>query len=129
MPGADREGIFLFGLLHDCRCQDDGADLSHGSRAATAAVSFMEKGSIDLESNRMALLTKALSEHTFGLAGNDPTICCCWDVDRYDVLRIFDMLKPSLLSYPDIATQERLDAAFYKQDPIEQSWAELLEQF
>lgn len=29
VQGADRGIIFLFGLLHDCRRQDDGADLSH----------------------------------------------------------------------------------------------------
>jgi uncharacterized protein len=66
VPGADRELIYLFGLLHDCRRHDDGADLSHGARAAEAATTFQESGLINPEPNRMAVLVKALGEHTFG---------------------------------------------------------------
>jgi len=125
---VDREIIFLFGLLHDCRRQDDGADLSHGPRAAKAATNFMEKGLIDLEPNRMAVLVQALTEHTYGFVSNDPTIGCCWDADRYDVLRVFQTVKLQSLSHPNVATPEHLDAAFYKPETVKESWLELLQQ-
>ncbi len=128
VQGADREVIFLFGLLHDCRRQDDGADLSHGPRAAKAATNFQEAGLIDLEPDRMAVLVQALSEHTLGRVSGDPTIGCCWDADRYDILRLFQTVKPELLSHPNVATPERLDAAYYKPETVEQSWLELLQQ-
>jgi uncharacterized protein len=127
VPGADREVIYLFGLLHDCRRQDDGADLSHGPRAAKEAVNFQEAGLIDLEPNRMAVLVQALSEHTFGRVSDNPTIGCCWDADRYDVLRVFQTVNLQSLSHPNVATPERLDAAFYKPEPVEQSWLKLLQ--
>jgi uncharacterized protein len=114
VQGADREVIYLFGLLHDCRRQDDGADLSHGPRASKAAVDFMEKGLIDLESIRMALLVQALGEHTFGHVSDDPTIGCCWDADRYDLLRLFQTVKLQSLSHSDVATPKHLDTAYYK---------------
>jgi hypothetical protein len=126
--GADRELIFLFGLFHDCRRQYDGADLSHGARAAKAVTNFQESGLINLEPERMAVLVKSLGEHTFGHVSDDPTIGCCWDADRYDVLRVFDRVKPGLLSHPDVATPERLDAAYYKPGTVEQSWEELWQQ-
>jgi hypothetical protein len=103
-------------------------DLSHGPRAAKAATNFMEKGLIDLEPNRMALLVQALKEHTYGLVSNDPTIGCCWDADRYDVLRVFQAVKLQSLSHPDVATPEHLDAAYYKPETVNESWLELLQQ-
>ena len=122
---VDRELIFLFGLIHDCRRQDDEADLSHGARAAEAAVHFQELGLINLEPDRLTVLTTALTEHTSGRVSNDPTIGCCWDADRYDILRLFDSVKLELLSHPGEATPERLDSAFYAPVPVVESWAEL----
>jgi hypothetical protein len=125
--GADKEIIFLFGLLHDCRRQEEGGDKLHGPRAAKATEYFLESGLIDLEPNRMAVLVKALSEHSVSRTSDNPTIGCCWDADRYDILRIFERVKLSRLSHPNIATPERLDAAYYNQETIEESWSDLFQ--
>ncbi len=128
ITGADRELIFLFGLLHDCRRMNDGADLAHGPRAADAILEFNASGLINLAPGRLETLFAALRDHTSGYCSSDATIGACWDADRYDILRLFRRVKPELLSFPDIALPRHLDAEHYKLTAVDESWNELWRQ-
>ena len=128
VQGADKEVIFLFGLLHDCRRQNDGADLSHGPRAAKAAENFHEAELINLEPDRLEILVEALKKHTFSPVSDNPTIGCCWDADRYDLLRLFKSITPDKLSHQGVVTPELLDSAYYSHEAVRESWPELLQQ-
>ena len=83
---------------------------------------------INLSHDRLAVLTMALSKHTFSRASENPTLGCCWDADRYDILRLFRRVKPELLSHPGVATRERLDVAYYEPETVGYSWIKLLQQ-
>ena len=76
----------------------------------------------------MAVLVQALGEHTFGLVSDNPTIGCCWDADRYDLLRVLQTFRLQSLSHPDVATPERIDVAYYNPATVKESWSELLQQ-
>lgn len=95
--GADRLVIQLFALLHDCRRQKEGHDPEHGPRAAESAMK-LQGGLIHLDDEQADLLKIACRDHTKGQISTDPTIGCCWDADRLDLVRVGISPKIGLLS-------------------------------
>lgn len=86
-PGADLMVVCLFALLHDCRRVTDARDHLHGSRAAEAAAGIRGK-LLFLDDRQFDLLAEACRYHTDGHITKDPTIGCCWDADRLDLVRV-----------------------------------------
>lgn len=96
-PGADLMVVRLFALLHDCRRVSDGRDNLHGSRAAEAAAGI--RGVlIFIDDRQFDLLAEACRYHTDGRISKDPTIGCCWDADRLDLVRVKVRPKMHFLS-------------------------------
>jgi uncharacterized protein len=93
-PGADAEVIFLFALLHDSQRWSDWGDKGHGLKAAKAAKAM----GLRLSKDRMMLLGEALKFHDDGFTDIDPTIGCCWDADRLQLLRVGVIPDPKYLS-------------------------------
>ncbi len=89
-PGADREVVELFALLHDSQRFDEDRDLEHGPRAAEFVARLSAEGIITLEKARLKLLTRACAGHTVQKRSSDPTIGCCFDADRLDLSRLGD---------------------------------------
>jgi uncharacterized protein len=120
---ADPVVPFLFGLLHDCKRQDDGHDPQHGPRAAVFADTL--NGSLfHLRGDRMSLLATAIRYHTDPVTSHDPTVGLCWDADRLNLCRLGIRPNPRYLSTPagklpaQIAAAESLDGQ-------RASWADL----
>jgi uncharacterized protein len=97
-PGADREVVELFVLLHDCCRENDGRDSQHGERAAFLATALCDAGQLALPPPRRDLLAAACARHEHGGTSPDPTIGCCWDADRLDLSRIGRRPLDALLS-------------------------------
>jgi uncharacterized protein len=97
-PGADRDVVELFALLHDCRRVDDGQDRGHGDRASTYVRSLAADGLLALDPGRLDLLAEACSRHELGDVSSDPTIGCCWDGDRLELSRLGRRPKAPFLS-------------------------------
>jgi uncharacterized protein len=113
-PAADPLIPFLFGLLHDCKREDDGHDPEHGPRAPAVADTL--NGSLfHLPDDRMVLHTMAIRHHTDPLTSPDPTVGLCWDADRLNLCRLGIRPNPKYLSTPaakrpaQIAAAESLD--------------------
>ena len=97
-PGCDREVTRLFAILHDCKRRNEGKDTGHGKRAAEFARELYDKGMLDLDPGRMAILEYAIRSHNDGAVSSDPTIGACWDADRLDLPRVGILPVVSLLS-------------------------------
>lgn len=110
-PGADHELVFLFGLLHDTRRQNEGRDYEHGPRAAGFTRDLHQTGVLKLDGGRLELLCDALERHAFGEISDDPTIGACWDADRLHLPRVGFEVNPSLLSTTAALADGALDAA------------------
>lgn len=91
-PGADRDVVLFFSLLHDAFRLSDGHDPEHGSRAADFAVWLHEGGVLPLTSQQLDTLCIACAEHSEGRISDDLTIGCCWDADRLNLWRV----RPSI---------------------------------
>jgi uncharacterized protein len=87
-PGCDIEVARLFAILHDCKRQNEGTGEKHGEWAAEFARELYDKGVLDLDPRRMAMLEYAIRFHNHGLVSRDPTIGVCWDADRLDLPRV-----------------------------------------
>jgi uncharacterized protein len=95
--------VFLFGLLHDCRREDDGKDPKHGPRAATFAATLADEGLLNLPAQSQAILERACELHSEGLTvvpdgRTAATIGACWDADRLNLVRLSTLPDDSLLS-------------------------------
>jgi len=97
-PGCDIEVARLFAILHDCKRQNEGTGEKHGERAAEFARELYDKGMLDLDPRRMAILEYAIRSHNDGMVNSDPTIGVCWDADRLDLPRVGIAPDASLLS-------------------------------
>jgi uncharacterized protein len=123
--GADSELVFLFGLLHDTRRENDSFDPEHGPRAAAFARELHGEGVVMLERSRLDLLCNAIELHTRGLTSDDPTVGTCWDADRVHLPRCGIDVDTALLSTPAARRDAHLAAAeaLRKSPP---AWSELL---
>ncbi len=97
LRGADRELVFLFGLLHDTRRENDHVDPEHGPRAAAFARELHDSGMIVL-GDRLELLCHAIDLHTRGGVSEDATVGACWDADRLHLPRVGIEPDPALFS-------------------------------
>jgi uncharacterized protein len=97
-PGCDVEIARLFAILHDCKRQNEGTGEKHGEWAAEFARELYDKGMLDLDPKRMAILEYAIRSHNDGMVNSDPTIGVCWDADRLDLPRVGITPDASLLS-------------------------------
>ena len=93
-PGADAEIVQTFAALHDSQRQNDGGDPQHGARAAELARTL----ALELDDAQLELLYFALSEHPHGLTSDDPSVGCCWDADRLDLVRLGRQPRAELMS-------------------------------
>ncbi len=96
--GADAEVVFLFGLLHDTRRENDVVDPGHGPRAAGFARELHAEGLLPLEPARLDLLCLAIERHTRGMTSAETTVGTCWDADRLHLPRCGIDVDRSLLS-------------------------------
>ena len=87
-PGCDMEVARLFAILHDCKRENEGSDGLHGERAAEFAQELHDKGLLDIDLERLAILKYAMQFHNAGMVNGDPTIGVCWDADRLDLPRV-----------------------------------------
>jgi uncharacterized protein len=95
-PGVDREVVELFGLLHDCKRENDGIDPEHGFRAAQYAKSIRKL--LPITDIQFEILHHALANHTDEIHNSDPTIGACYDADRLDLGRVGVTPKPHKLN-------------------------------
>jgi uncharacterized protein len=100
-PACDIEVARLFAILHDCKRQNEGTGEKHGERAAEFARELYDKGMLDLDPRRMAILEYAIRSHNGGMVNSDPTIGVCWDADRLDLPRVGIAPDAGLLSTAD----------------------------
>lgn len=125
LASGDPELVFLFGLLHDTRRENEHVDPGHGPRAAVYARELADAGVLELEPARLELLCRAIAEHTNGLVSRDPTVGASWDADRLHLPRVAIEPDPARFSTPHahgagpLAAAEKLRAA-------PPSWAELV---
>jgi uncharacterized protein len=111
VPGSDPALVFLFGLLHDTRRENEAYDPGHGARAAVYARELAATGSLALRDERLELLCHALELHSDGQVSDDPTVGVCWDADRLHLPRVGIDPDPALFSTGLAAGPEPLDAA------------------
>jgi uncharacterized protein len=94
-PGADMHVIAHFAVLHDmCRVLEN-QDPCHGQRAATA-LDLIDLGHLSL--GQQLTLKRAIHDHSGGQTTLDPTMGCCWDADRLDLMRLGIDPLPELMS-------------------------------
>jgi uncharacterized protein len=96
--GADAELVFLFGLLHDTRRENDHRDPDHGPRAAAFARDLQAEGLVAVVGERLDVLCLAIEQHTRGLTSDEATIGTCWDADRLHLPRCGIAVDRLLLS-------------------------------
>ena len=97
-PGAEVYVALLFGILHDCRRENDGWDPGHGVRAAALAAELHHAGQIPLDEAQLERLREALAHHDDGTTTQDPVIGVCWDADRLCLPRVGIEPRAELLS-------------------------------
>jgi uncharacterized protein len=97
-PGCDIEVARLFAILHDCKRQNEGTGEGHGEWAAEFARELHDRGLLDLDPGRWAILEYAIRSHNDGMVSSDPTIGVCWDADRLDLPRVGIVPDAGLLS-------------------------------
>jgi uncharacterized protein len=93
IAGADARVVLVFAAFHDSQRLNDGRDPEHGQRAADVVHSLRL-----LHGSALETVTWALVEHDRGLTADDPTVGCCWDADRLDLVRLGMRIRPDLLS-------------------------------
>jgi uncharacterized protein len=96
--GANLEVVRLFSVLHDSQRLNDGTDRGHGARASEFAASLRSQNLFDLSGEDFEKLAFACAHHTDGELSDDPTIGCCWDADRLDLMRVGTLPRPEYMS-------------------------------
>lgn len=95
---ADRLVLFLFGLLHDARRENEHHDPGHGGRGAELARRLHGAGLVPLGPRQLETLADACDRHTDGETSDDPTVGRCWDADRLHLPRVGVRPDPLLFS-------------------------------
>lgn len=96
--GADSTVASLFALLHDARRENDDSDPGHGPRAAELAEELFRQGALPIDGQQLAWLKEACRDHTHVTFTDNPTIACCWDADRLDLVRLEILPDPARLN-------------------------------
>jgi len=125
VPESDPALVFLFGLLHDTRRENEAYDPGHGARAASYARELAAAGSLVVGDERLELLCHALELHSDDQVSDDPTVAVCWDADRLHLPRVGIDPDPARFSTGLAAGQETLDAAARLRERPP-PWAQLL---
>lgn len=115
VPTADRAVVFLFGLLHDSKRENDGHDPEHGVRAATF-VRQLHGSHFRLPKDRLELLVDACYRHADGEITDDPTVGVCRDADRLNLWRVGVRPDPRWLSTAAARRELRIEWADTIQD-------------
>lgn len=101
-PGADELVCRLFAIIHDSQCESEAGDDLHGDRAVDAMMMRIESKQWDLRKyltqEQITTLKIAIRDHNRGETTTDPTIGCCWDADRLDLMRVGIIPNKKLLS-------------------------------
>jgi uncharacterized protein len=105
--GADLAVVGAFALFHDSQRENDWDDPGHGARGAKLAAEMRRAGLLRLDDDQLGLLVEACTDHTDGLTTFDPTIGCCWDADRLDLVRVG--MKPAAEFLSTLAARRRVD--------------------
>jgi uncharacterized protein len=96
VTGARSDVVELFAYFHDACRYNNSHDPEHGARGAELARSLA--GTVfDLDSEGLALLVGACTDHTRGETIADVTIATCWDADRLDLARVGTTPRPERL--------------------------------
>lgn len=98
MPGADKHVCQLFAILHDSQRVNENRDPEHGPRAAKFAADLFFGGNLNIDRSQLAKLVYACKHHTHGMVSDDPTVGCCWDADRLDLIRVGMVPRDEYLS-------------------------------
>ncbi|NTT85729.1 hypothetical protein [Tabrizicola fusiformis] len=114
-----------FGMLHDCRRQNDHFDPGHGPRAAELA-RHSDVIRSALTSDEVEALAVACEQHDKGTVSSIQQIGACFDADRFNLVRVGIMPDRRFFSLP--WSQEQFHylvnrAAALSRDPPE--WEEL----
>jgi uncharacterized protein len=104
--GGDPLLVVLFAIFHDSMRFDEYHDPDHGKRGGFLAC-CLNTELVGLTDDRLDLLYSACATHIDGDVSEDPTIGCCWDADRLDLIRFGKEIYPDLMS----TTQGRLAKA------------------
>jgi uncharacterized protein len=129
VPEADRVIVFLFGLLHDCRRENEHHDPDHGARAARL-VDEVAGDALTLEPpRRLRLLARACRDHTVAGTTADPTLAVCFDADRLNLWRVGITPSVRLLSTTVARRRDRIEpSCLYHQYATRTSWTQLARQ-
>jgi uncharacterized protein len=104
----------LFGLLHDCRRENESYDPQHGVRAAELVDELASKDRLrSLSQIEIRHLSRACEQHSDGLIDAPRIIQVCWDADRLDLGRVGITPDPRLLCTP-AAREEACRAKAYR---------------
>lgn len=95
--GGDPLLVVLFAIFHDSVRFDEYHDPDHGKRGGFLAC-CLNTELVGLTDDRLDLLYSACAGHNDGDVTEDPTIGCCWDADRLDLIRFGKEIYPDLMS-------------------------------
>jgi uncharacterized protein len=95
--GADLVVISHFAWFHDARRLNDDFDPEHGLRGGLLARELNDQH-MRLTPAQLEQLFIACRDHTEGHTHPDPTVGCCWDADRLDLVRLGYWIDPRRLA-------------------------------
>jgi uncharacterized protein len=107
---ADFEVVKWFAYLHDCRRQNDGADIEHGKRAADYIDNIRQKYLYHLTDSQIDKLKTACALHTTTHKTGDSTIDACFDADRLDLQRVGIKPDPAKMATEAGAKMAHIDS-------------------
>lgn len=109
-PGADRDVVELFSVIHDSQRRGEYHDPGHGPRAARLAEQLQGQF-FNLDRARLGLLIEACRMHDRGGLSDNPTIGVCFDADRLDLGRVGIVPDPTRLSTAHARRLDVIEAA------------------
>lgn len=89
-PAIDPQIMLAFGMLHDCRREDEHSDPDHGPRAADALADSKALAAL-LDARQREIVLRACRIHTSSpsLGGDaDRSCAACLDADRFTLRRV-----------------------------------------
>jgi len=93
--------LVLFGLLHDCRRENEQRDPGHGPRAADLTRGLSTAGLLRLAPAELDVIVEACTLHDTGAVNErHATIGACYDSDRLQLPRVGIAVSHSYISTP-----------------------------
>jgi uncharacterized protein len=124
-PGADKEIVALFAILHDAGRLRDFFDEQHSYRAGRLARRLLEGGPL-LSPELLEVLVHAIEGHDKGETSEDPTVAVCFDSDRLNLWRLGIRPDPALLSTEAAKSPDLIEWA-RKLQHEQHSWDDIIE--